>query len=48
MIQLDGYFCIHLSGQQQTGLEKNTSSLSTGTMVQVMYMLFVFLKFCSF
>ena len=22
IIQLDGYFCIHVSGQRQTGLEK--------------------------
>ena len=42
MIQFDGYFCIHLSGQWQTGLEKNTSSTSPGTMVHVMHMLFEF------
>ena len=42
MIQLDGCFRIHLSGQRQTGLEKNTSSTSPGTMVHVMHVLFVF------
>ena len=42
MIQLDCYFCIHLSGQPQTGFEENTSSTSPGTMVHVMHVLFVF------
>ena len=42
MIKLDGYFCIHVSGQWQTGLEKNTSSTSPGTMVHVIHVLFVF------
>ena len=42
MIQLDCYFCIHLSGQLQTGFEENTSSTSPGTMVHVMHVLFVF------
>ena len=41
MIQLDGYFCINLSGQQHTDLEKNTSSTSPGTMVHVMHVQFV-------
>ena len=40
-IQLNGYFYIHVSGQRQTGLEKRTSSMSPGTMVHVMHMLFV-------
>ena len=43
IIQLNGYVCIHLSGQLQTGLEKNTSFTSPGTMVHVMHVLFVFL-----
>ena len=42
MIQLDGYFCIHVSGQRQTDLGKITSSTSPGTMVHVMHVLFVF------
>ena len=42
MIQLDYYFCIHLSGQPQTGFEKNTCSTFIGTMVHVMHVLFVF------
>ena len=41
IIQLDGYFCIHVSGRRQTGVEKNTSSTSAGTMVHVMHVLFV-------
>ena len=41
IIQLDGYFCIHVSGQRQTGLEKNTSFTSPGTKVKVMHVLFV-------
>ena len=41
-IQPNGYFCNHVSGQWQTGLEKNASSTSTGTMVHVMHVLFVF------
>ena len=42
IIQLDGYFCIPDSSQRQTGLEKNASFTSTGTMVHVMHVLFVF------
>ena len=42
MIQLDGYFSIHLSGQRQTGLKKNNSSPSPGSIVHVLYVLFVF------
>ena len=42
MIQVDGYFCLHLSGQRQTGFERNTGSMSPGTMVHVMHVLFVF------
>ena len=42
MIQLDGYFCIHLSGRRQNSMEKNTSSVSPGTMVHVNHVLFVF------
>ena len=42
MIQLDGYFSIHVSGPRQTDLEKKTSSTSPGTMVHVMHVLFVF------
>ena len=45
MIQLDGYFSIHLSGQRQTSLEKNTGSKSPGTVVYVMHVLFVFSQF---
>ena len=42
IIQLDGYICIHdVSGLRQTGLEKNTSFTSTGTMVHVMHVFFV-------
>ena len=41
LIQLTGYFTIHVSGQRQTGLEKNTSSTSPGNMVHVMHVLFV-------
>ena len=41
IIQLNGYFYIHVSGQRQTGLEKRTSSTSPGTMVHVMHVLFV-------
>ena len=40
-IQLDGYFCIHVSGHRQTGLEKNTSFVSPGIMVHVVHVLFV-------
>ena len=40
-IQLDGYFCNHVFGQRRTGLEKNISSTSPGTMVHVMHVLFV-------
>ena len=39
--QLDGYFCIHVCGQRQTGLEKNTSFTIPETMVHVMHVLFV-------
>ena len=42
IIQLNGYFCIKVSGQRQTGLGKNTSFTSPGTMVHVMHVLFVF------
>ena len=42
MIQFDGYFCIHLSGQRQTDLEKKNSSTSPGTMVHVMHILLCF------
>ena len=41
IIQLDGYFCIHVSGRRQTGVEKKTSSTSAGTMVHVMHVLFM-------
>ena len=41
-IQLDGYFCNHVSGQRRTGLEKNTISTRPGTMVHVMHVLYVF------
>ena len=41
MIQFDSYFCIHVFGQRQTGLVKNTSSTSPGTVVHVMHVLFV-------
>ena len=44
-IQLDGYFCNHVSGQRRTGLEKNTSSTSPRTMVHMMHVLFVFSQF---
>ena len=30
MVQIDGCFCIHVSDQRQTGLEKNTSSWNYG------------------
>ena len=46
-IQLDGYFCNHVSGQRRSGLYKNTSSTSHGTMVHVMHVLFVFFAFFS-
>ena len=39
-MQLDGYFYVHVPGQRQTGLEKN-SSMSPGTMVHEMHVLFV-------
>ena len=42
IIQLDGYFCIHVACQRQTGFEKNTSFTSPGIMVHMMHMLFVF------
>ena len=43
IIQLDDYFFIHVSGQRQTDLEKNTSTMSPGTMmVHVMHVLSVF------
>ena len=42
MIQLDCYFCFHLSGQPQTGFETNTNSTILGTMVHVMHVLFLF------
>ena len=42
MIQLDCFFCIHFSGQPQTGFEKNTSSTILGTVVHMMHVLFVF------
>ena len=45
MIQLDSYICIHVSGQLQTGLKKNTNFSSPGTMVRVMHVLFVFRSF---
>ena len=41
-IQLDGFFCNHVSGQRRTGLEKNTSFTSPGTIVHVMHVLFEF------
>ena len=41
IIQLNGYFYIHVSGQQQTGLEKITCSTSPGTMMHVMHVLFM-------
>ena len=44
-IQLDGYFCNHVSGQRRTGLEKKFSSTSPGTILHVMHVLFVFLQF---
>ena len=42
VIQLDDFFCIHVSGQRQTGFEKNSSFTSPGTIVHVMHVLFVF------
>ena len=42
MIKLDSYICIHVSGQLQTGLKKNTRFTSRGIMVHVMHVLFVF------
>ena len=41
MIQVDVYFGISISCQNQTGLEKNTSSTSPGTIVHVMHVFFV-------
>ena len=41
MVQLYGYFCIHVSGQRQTDLEKISSSTSPGTMVHMLHVLFV-------
>ena len=41
LIQRDDYLCIHVSGQRRTGLEKNTSFTSPGTIVHVMHVLFV-------
>ena len=41
IVQLDGYFYINVSGQQQTGLEQRTSSTSPETMVHVIHVLFV-------
>ena len=40
ILQLNGYFYIHVSGRQQTGLRKRTSSTSPGTMVHVLFVLF--------
>ena len=45
IIQLDGYFYHHVSGQRQTGLERKISSTSPGTMVHVMHLLFVVFTF---
>ena len=39
-MQRDGYFCIHVSGQRQTGLEKNTSITSPRTMIHVLFVFF--------
>ena len=37
MIQLEIY-CIHVSGERQTGFEKNTSFMSRGTMVHMIFL----------
>ena len=42
IIQLDGYFYVHVSGQRGSGMEKKISSTIPGTMVHVMHVLFVF------
>ena len=42
MIQIGICICIYVSGQRQTGLEKNTSFTSPGTLLHVMHVLFVF------
>ena len=41
MIQLDGYFYVHVNGQRHTGLETKISSASPVTMVNVIQVLFV-------
>ena len=38
MIQLESYICIHVSGERQTGFEKNTSFMSRGTMVHMIFL----------
>ena len=45
IIQLNGYFYVHVSGQRQTGLERLNSSTSPKTMMHVMQVLYVFLQF---
>ena len=41
IIQLDGYFYVHVSGQRQSGLGTKPSSTCTGTMVHMIHVLFV-------
>ena len=41
IIQLDDYFCVHVSCQRQTGFEKNTSFTSPRTMVHAIHVLSV-------
>ena len=40
VIQLDGYFYIHVSGQRQIGVENIGSSTRPGTMVHVLFVVF--------
>ena len=40
IIKLYGYFYVHVFGQRRTGMESLNSSMSPGTMVYVMHVLF--------
>ena len=43
IIQFDSYFYVRITIQRQTGLRNKNRSTSPGTMVHVVFMLFVFL-----
>ena len=45
IIQLYGYFYVHVSGHRHNGLEKKNSSTSPGTMMHMMHLHFMFFAF---